>query len=102
MCSCVHLIIVKKCICGTDLEPPKPKIEIPSDYQKTVYRCHWCDDESSAPAECAYCDKEMSEVIVCSVCGETANKCYCDYEAIEKAAEESEEEEGSEESQDEK
>jgi len=30
----------------------------------------------------------MVEVIICRICGETAEKCYCDYEAIEKAAEE--------------
>ncbi len=82
---------VKNCICGTDLEPPKPKFEIPYDYQKTVYRClGGCGDEAQDNTECGNCNKEMKPVIICSVCGNEAKDCYCDYEEIEKAAEEAE------------
>ena len=86
---------VKNCICGTDLMPPKPKFAIPYDYQKTVYRCQYgCGDEATSISECGNCNKELQPVIICSICGEEAKKCFCDYEAIEKAAEESEEETG--------
>ncbi|MEE8357785.1 MAG: hypothetical protein V3R82_00025 [Candidatus Hydrothermarchaeales archaeon] len=88
---------VKNCICGTDLEPPKPKTEIPYDYEKIVYRCpDGCGDEAKSYTECGSCNKAMVEVIICSICGETAENCYCDYEAIKKEAEESEEETGEE------
>lgn len=88
---------VKNCICGTGIESPKPKTEIPYDYEKIVYRCQYgCGDEATSYTECGNCNKSLVEVIICRICGETAENCYCDYEAIEKEAVEAKEEKGEE------